>query len=399
MATSATMKLDELPNELLVQIFLSCPDHESVLSLGATCKSLREVAVAPFTRVAILHSALDAQYGPLDAILQLVPHVPDLVPHDRWARVSRMGTGRTDSFYNLMKVVSVGKVAENWASVYEQKKWKVDFVNRRFLSPQEKRRIRGAIYRLWYFDVAFRLPSAAAIHGRISWFGSLSDVQLAQMLDLFFFLRDRVESKICPSDRTICRRVRKRFPDYHPYIDDWKDNVFPNPQLTDQIEQYYYSLPSSHATNFGWAHRHRPTANYSPIESEGWGSRVSQRLYGEEVLALNPRQLLHLLDMTHDKGLYNLKYRVAAKVRDWVKEKAAVNGTLVGSSVQLVPPDTSGAWMRYSQRKFGFFWMLDHVWNGRNVSLEDKINALKDGMVGIVTEKVEAWSLEAILSY
>ena len=68
-----TMYFDVLPNEIITQIFLSLPNISSAISLSETCHRYRNVYQSS-KKLLILSEAAEAEYGPLDDIIQLVTH-------------------------------------------------------------------------------------------------------------------------------------------------------------------------------------------------------------------------------------------------------------------------------------------------------------------------------------
>jgi hypothetical protein len=135
-----------LPNEILVQICLSLADLASVIALSSTCHRLYDVYHSS-KRLEILQEAADAEFGPIQDIIQLLTQNASQPAHRR--RQVPM------SFSLLKQIIKVGRVATRYEEIYPFKKWKTDYGNRRFLTKSERYGLRRAVYRLWLFDKAF----------------------------------------------------------------------------------------------------------------------------------------------------------------------------------------------------------------------------------------------------
>lgn len=67
------MRIDHLPTELLLYIFRSCGSVSDVLNLASTCRRLRRVFNTS-KKLQILAGAAEAEFGPLEDIVQIVTH-------------------------------------------------------------------------------------------------------------------------------------------------------------------------------------------------------------------------------------------------------------------------------------------------------------------------------------
>lgn len=217
--------------------------------------------------------------------------------------------------------MQVGRVAAKWEDIYPFKKWKTDFEDRRILFSEERYVLRRAIYRLWLFTRAFhnrdhprtgRL-NPITVRERAALLHNFSTVELAEMLDVHNVLRDTIAHNICPSNGSIRRKFQKRFPDSpHQLL---FNSAFPNNQQ--QHSHYKDSMPlSSFVPNFvadasfyssspyamstcqplaGKGNKYLPSRTHEP-GAEGWGDDIIHYYVVEDMLKLDPAQILWLRD-------------------------------------------------------------------------------------------------------
>jgi hypothetical protein len=204
--------LESLATELVVQIFNSMDTIQDVVNLGATNRRLREV-YASMLKLPMLMRAAERQHGPLKDAIQLVTYTTGAKPlADRCAAA-------VPSISLLAQINRVGRVANCWADIYPFKKWRVAFIERRELTPPERRRVRTAVYRLWLFAAAFQNPTAHPV-GTITLPPHVACKQFMQhwptqelldMADVRSIMRDVVAQNVCPSNGAI----QRKYDDYH----------------------------------------------------------------------------------------------------------------------------------------------------------------------------------------
>ncbi|CAK4033122.1 Hypothetical predicted protein [Lecanosticta acicola] len=303
------MYFDALPNEILTHVYLSLPNIASAIALSATSHRLYSVYHSS-KKLVILQDAADAEVGPVDDIVQLLTQNASQPAHIR-RRVLM-------SEALLHQVVKVGRVAQQYEEIYPLKKWKTDYANRRLLTTEERYNLRRAIYRLWLYDKAFHnsahvrtcrgLPEI--VRERAALLHNFSTSELAEMMDVHIVLRDMVANNVCPSNGKIRQKFQKRFPESKH-------------QLPFNIHLNYPPTPSTfvpdswyHNSSFGSARyqsRLAPSRWHEP-GAEGWGDDISHYYVIEDMMKLDPEQLLYLRDQCP------LKAQVEAHVRglgDW----------------------------------------------------------------------------------
>lgn len=307
------MYFDTLPNEIVTHIFLSLSTVSSVLALSSTCQHFHEIFAKQ--KLAILASAADLEFGPIDDIIQIITQNSSQPAHlHRDASLSEA---------LVLQVLEIGKVTQQWEEIYPFKKWKADFANRRLLTSRERFLLRRAMHRLWLFTKAFHnrlhirttrnIPQV--MHERATLLHNFSTSELAQMLDVHLVLRDVVANNICPSNGKIRQKFQKRYPESnHQLLFNIHLNYSPpsaspfNPdgwlQSSLITSSKYHSLSSTPSQRLQTSHFHEPGA-------EGWGDDISHYYVVEDMMKMDPRQILILRDH------YPLKSQVEGYVRSF----------------------------------------------------------------------------------
>ena len=206
----------------------------------------------------------------------------------------------------IKRLLQVGRTAEKWATVYPSQKWTGDeSVDRRLLSDQERRKLRRACYRIWLYDMAFHTPQHTrtgrvlpqVVRTRAQLLRPWAGEQLAEMLDLLAIFRAILHSHICPSNGTVLRRHKQRFPDDpFPLVSTAKATKYSDP-LIDFHQALFHSTP--HVSRLSTARNH---TQYGATV-EGWGDEIAQYYVVEDMLKLDPGQLMQLFEsLTGEAG-------------------------------------------------------------------------------------------------
>lgn len=291
------MQFTNLPNELVLHIYQSCATIPSVLNLASTCHRFRSILSAS-QRLPTLYLAAEAQFGPLNPAIALVTH-----NNSQAAHLPRPSPPCSHAL--LTRLLAVGRVANQWATLYTFQKWRgIDSASRRLLTPLELHRLRRACYRLWLYALAFHTPfhprttrlSPPVIRTRAALLRSWSTDDLAEMLDLHAIFRGVLHTHICPSNGTVLRRHKARFPDDHclPVLHNIHLSSTHNSNAQAFSQAHFHSTP--HVSRLpavgGKYHRHQDGA-------EGWGDEIAHYYVVEDMLKLDPGQLMWLyLDIT-----------------------------------------------------------------------------------------------------
>ncbi|KAI1932387.1 hypothetical protein LOZ58_000787 [Ophidiomyces ophidiicola] len=306
------MAFEFLATELVLHVFYSCDSIADVFNLSQTCRRFYAIFNAS-QRLPILANAAEAEYGPTHEIIQLVTQNASQPAHN--IRNANM------SLSLLKQILQVGRVAKKWEEIYPIKKWKVDYENRRVLDRLERFHLRRAIYRLWLYSRAFHSPSfprtsrsvPLVIRERAELLHNWSSNELAEMEDVRLIMRDVVQHHICPSNGTIQRKFHKRFPDstnsllfnihlnYHPSL---SSRVYSNDHTTS--EPLFFNARSSHekqaidqnpALLNKYATKFRSDLYHEP-GLQGWGDEIPHYYIVEDMLKLDPSQILWLRENT-----------------------------------------------------------------------------------------------------
>jgi hypothetical protein len=294
------MSLEFQPTEIISNIFLHCPDIPTVLTLSSTCHRFRQIYNSS-QKLPILERAVDAQYGPVADIIQLVTH-----NNSQPAHVAR---SVPTSFALIKQIFLVGRVAEQWCDIYPFKKWKYNYEDRRLLTNTEKLKLRRALYRLWLYSRAFhngRNPRTTRmlrpiLDDRAELLHNWSTEALAEMADVHAVLREVVHNNVCPSNGTIARKFRKRHPEYG-HDQQLLFNIhlnYPPPQLASHqpSSPHHNPLATNHHASYPRQNtryfKYVSTPHHDP-GAEGWGDDIGHYYVVEDMMKLNPEQILWL---------------------------------------------------------------------------------------------------------
>jgi hypothetical protein len=301
------MNLQNLPTELLLQVFRSCDSISDVLHLSATSRRLHRV-LASSSKIPILMRVANTEFGPLHDIIQIVTQNASQPAH----------LVREASFSDalLKQVIQVGRVAQKWEAIYPVKKWKTDYANRRLLTSEERFRLRRAVYRLWLYNRAFHVDKFDRFSRRLrnvvveraQLLHNWTTEELAEIEDVRMVIRDVVQNHICPSNGNIQRKFHKRYPEnthplsfnihlnYRPTLST-TSRFFENTSNNDTFFHSHYtpasslSLSSKHQSSLASKLRSDP---FHDPGMEGWGDEIPHYYIVQDMLKLAPAQILWL---------------------------------------------------------------------------------------------------------
>ncbi|KAF2086925.1 hypothetical protein K490DRAFT_74137 [Saccharata proteae CBS 121410] len=332
------MLLEFMPTELVANIFHNCSSVEDILSLSSTCHRFRRIYYSS-RRLSFLEHAAEAQYGPLEDAVQLLTHNASQPAH--------LVRSVPFSIALLKQVIHIGRTATRWTDIYPFKKWKYNFESRRLLTEPERRRCRRALYRIWLYTRAFQnrehprttRMSRPVILERAALLHNWSTFELAEIADVHAVLREVVHGNICPSNGTIARKFKKRFPDARDHQLLFNIHLNYPPPVASPFQSPFHSSPNPFSNHY---HHHAAAAgdkwrtydkytvtSFHEPGAEGWGDDIPHYYIVEDMMKLDPEQLLWLKDNAPLKG------QVEAYVRglgDWFEN----NGETWGQTLEWV---------------------------------------------------------------
>ncbi|KAJ5787686.1 hypothetical protein N7457_002676 [Penicillium paradoxum] len=302
------MSIDHLATELLLHIFRSCDSIFDILNLAASCRRLHRVFNST-SKLHILASTAEIEFGPLKDAIQVVTHNESQPAHlIRHAPMS-------DSL--LKQVIQLGLVARKWEMIYPFKKWKIDFENRRSLTDEERLRLRRAVYRLWLYHSAFHSDAydrhsrslRHVVLERAQLLHNWSTQELAEIEDLRLVMSDIVQNHICPSNGTIQRKFRKRYPDQQISFNIHLNYPPSSSVLSSHDHSSFHRIPgasvqkyfhTAHPNNYAespakYRSRFRNDLSHDP-GYEGWGDEIPHYYIVQDMLKLDPGQIIWLRD-------------------------------------------------------------------------------------------------------
>lgn len=318
--------IEYLATELLVRIFDHLVTVKDVLSLGATCHHLHDIQTSS-QQLRFFENAAERQYGPLEDAVQLLTQNDSQAVH-----ISRTVKF---SFALLKQIVHVGTVAEKWADIYPFKKWKDDFESRRLLTYEERFRVRRAIYRVWLYGRAFHTafhPRETRLYplsmrSRAELLYNWSSQELSEIADIHWVIRDVLSHNVCPSNGTVTRKFVNRhgddaarqlvfnltnihlnFPPPHappPAYCPANSGHFAAPPPN---ELFFHSPTFASSTTRTKAY-HLGRYGGADAGAEGWGDNLGHYYVVQDMLKLDPEQILWLKE----------RKMCRSQVLDWVR--------------------------------------------------------------------------------
>jgi hypothetical protein len=314
------MVFEDLATELVVHIYLSCNFVQDVTALASTCHRFRNI-YSSSQKLPILERAAETQFGPLQDLTQLLTHNASQPAH-----ITR---SVPFSLALLKQIVHHGRVAEKWCEIYPFKKWKHNFESRRLLTSDEHYRVRRAIYRIWLYSRAFHnydhnrldrgtrpvlLRRAALLHNWSTW-------ELAEIADVHSVLREVVQSNVCPSNGTIARKFKKRYPgnehsllfNIHLNYPSTAPQAF-NPFLPNPLATHFHNTPTYASRYAASEYSLHPSHE---VGAEGWGDDIPNYYVIEDMLKLQPDQILYLKENAPLKGMVEAYIKDLCPGVDW----------------------------------------------------------------------------------
>ena len=346
------MHLNQLPNELVASVFCACNSIQDAHALASVNHRFRSV-FSGSQKLPILLGAAENQYGPLQDAIQIVTY--------NASQPVSLIRDTPVSMALLKQLVSIGIAARKWTEYYPTKKWKLDYENRRLLTNAELRNIRRAVYRLWLYCKAFHNPRYARItrnlrHNvleRADLLHNWSTVELAQIEDVREVIRDVLERSVCPSNGAIQSSFRKRFPESdHQLLFNIHLNYPPPPT---SFQTHYHAVHQLTASGTAVAANMRyKSTPWHEVGSEGWGDDIPHYYVVEDMLKLDPAQVL------------------------WLKENAPLK-RMVETYVRSL-----GEWFENNGETFG--QTLEWVLNERGEDITELKEAIVERKLGIIRE-------------
>lgn len=284
-------RLTDLPAETLLGIYSSCSSVHDVLNLSQTCRRLH--ALLPSSqKLSILLSIAEAQAGPVFDIVQLLTINDVQAVHE--IRQPPL------SYPLLRDIISVARTAQEWEEIYPIAKWDEKYADRRVLSPVERYSLRRATYRLWLFSRAFHTynhPRESRLHPiriteRCRLLRAWPTEELAEIEDFRGILRSVLESTIVGKGDMYCEPGAKS-ERHHQGL-----GVFPFASLTyaksTALNCALHTSPGD--KRFTNRRPYGRDAPGFPIDMYGWVDDVTRFYVLEDLMKLDPEQVLSLLE-------------------------------------------------------------------------------------------------------
>ncbi|KAK6812094.1 hypothetical protein RU639_012254 [Aspergillus parasiticus] len=190
-----------------------------------------------------------------------------------------------------------------------------------------------------------------------------STQELADIEDVRLIIGDVVQNHICPSNGTIQRKFRKRFPESHHQLAFnihlnypapsplGSSGLFDNPN---SVDQYYHTVHPAQFTESPAKYRSRFRNDFfHDPGAEGWGDEIPHYYVVQDMMKLDPGQVLWLREHAP------LKEQVEDYVHslgDWFRE----NGETFGDTLEWVMKERGDDIEEFraaiSDREVGIVW-------------------------------------------
>ena len=296
---TSTKNFEDFPSEIVSDVLGCCDTLSDLLCFSSTCRRFHSLYKA--RKVQYVTTAVEEQYGPLYDAIQLVTHNSSQSAH----------TVRSPPLSEalLHQVIRHGRVAAAWEDIFPIKHWHENYEDRRLLTASERRSLRRAIYRLWLYDAAYHNNSVSRfvrmspqyIRERTLLLHNWKNHELAEMANVHAVLRDVLRSNVCPSNGAVEQKFRKRFPDTaHQLIFNIHSHYLPPgmtpfmPSHKDIVTNMDHRLSRQlNVADCQHYAKYRPALNHDP-GYEGWGDDINHYYVVEDMLKLNPQQILWL---------------------------------------------------------------------------------------------------------
>jgi hypothetical protein len=344
--------IEFIATELIAHIFDSLETVQDVINLASTCHTMHAIYTSS-QQLRFLTSAAERQYGPLSDATQLLTQNDSQPAHI--LRPVNM------SLALLTQLIDVGSTANKWADIYPFKKWKENYIDRRLLTPAERFRVRRAVYRIWLYSAAFHSPlhprESRRIPHRVAQRAELlrnwPTPELTELVEVRAVMRETLAANVAPSNGTITRKFRARHGD--EAVGQLVFNLtnihlnFPPPARVDEsfpacvppglMQGHCAAPPPSslfhESATFANVSTTRTKAYHlgryggSDAGAEGWGDSVGHYYVVEDLMKLDPSQILWLKERKMCK----------AQVLQWVRgmgEWFENNGDTLGETMDAV---------------------------------------------------------------
>ncbi|KAL9033727.1 MAG: hypothetical protein Q9214_007375 [Letrouitia sp. 1 TL-2023] len=297
------MALMDLPTETLLQILYALTSVPDVLALTLTSRRLYSLLSLPAHRLQILFSAASRSIGPLQPAIFLVTHTTSQPSHLRRPYPPH-------SLTLLQQLLAVGAVANAWADIFPFMHWRGPHsAYRRFLTPDEREKVRGAVYRTWEYDLAFHNDACLrtqrnipySVSARAAFVRQWPSAQLREMASLQRIFRCVLECHVVPSNAVARAQFKERYGGggdeaQQPEVLLVGGEALYSIRLHHQQQQFGAKHP--HCTQYihsatALAGRWNKAAAAQEVY-QGWGDEVTHYYLIEDVLKLHPKQILQL---------------------------------------------------------------------------------------------------------
>lgn len=264
------MSINNLSTEILQKVY-EYTSIQDLLHLTQTSKRNYQIFLG--RRMFLLEQSMHNSFSPLPSLYKLVlSNEPDKSRKNTGTELKRnitlnriIQTPEKPKFTldMIKKMAHYGRVADRWAEIYPRLRWRFGSNNRRLLRPQEKERLRGAVYHHWTYTSLFHdraytelnpdSPSPTSITDpRLRLLRTYSTIEHIQLSEFLAHIIQLIELDLYPSNFSVQEHYPQRLPE-------------------------------------------------RALAKMAWGDGTEHRRLVRDILKLSPADLLHLVDRTSTK--------------------------------------------------------------------------------------------------
>ena len=282
----------------------------------------------------------------------------------------------------LQRLLTVGRVANKLVSIYPSQKWHgTSSPSCRFLTIKESYRLRRAIYRLWLYTKAFHLSSYTRqtrlqppiVRSRAALLRPWAAPELAEMLDAHNILRALLAYHICPSNGTVLRRYKARYPhEQNPVITPAQPRNGSTLRMELEYQaQFFHGNPQVSKMLSGADRRIG-----SAMALEGWGDEIGHYYVVEDMLKLSPDHIVWLFEHVNNTA------QTPTSATSWLDGE--VDDGLLGAKdkVKGFVEAVGGEWFENNGETFGE--TVAFVMGQRGEEMQELRQAVEEGEMGVV---------------
>lgn len=286
-----------------------------------------------------------------------------IITHNASEPVDAFRPPPPESLALLRRLLAIGRLANHLVEIYPLEKWHGSASSsRRLLTTTEALRLRRAFYRLWLYSLTFHNPAHQrtarlwpwVVRSRATLLRSWDNDSLVEMLDVHKILRSLIAYSICPSNSTVLRRYKLRYPCGRPpalvAVDHSPSALLMTRNRVLSGFHNSNSVASSTYSNARTRHCIDSTWTREEVALFGWGDEISHYYVVEDMLKLSPGHIMWLYDYFTDASSTTPTSVSQGLSIDWRRRNEAYGDR--GGTKDKIQGFISGDWFKNNGETF-----------------------------------------------